>query len=152
MSVKLKRTAAQSSTSTPQCKSSDDKRRQGAASSSTAAGKKRSRDDAGLDEPALTTPVVAKGASKRKPVPVRCAPPERVMATARTISLVVTLPDDSGAALTELECEYTIDGASRATKETFKVDDPSAKQQVITLGARHSLLGARPMCSVTSPA
>ena len=148
MSVKLKRTAAQSSTSTPQCKSSDDKRRQGAASSSTAAGKKRSRDDAGLDEPALTTPVVAKGASKRKPVPVRCAPPERVMATARTISLVVTLPDDSGAALTELECEYTIDGASRATKETFKVDDPSAKQQVITLGARHSLSLASRISSV----
>ena len=49
MSVKLKRTAAQSSTSTPQCKSSDDKRRQGAASSSTAAGKKRSGDVAGLD-------------------------------------------------------------------------------------------------------
>ena len=43
MSVKLKRTAAQSSTSTPQCKSSDDKRRQGAASSSTAAGKTKKR-------------------------------------------------------------------------------------------------------------
>ena len=27
----------------------------------------------------------------------------------------------SGAALTELECEYRVDDANKATKETFKV-------------------------------
>ena len=116
------------------------------------AGNKRSSDEAGLDKPAPKTPerqsteIDESGGNRQ--TPARCAPPERVVATARTISLAVTLPDDSGATLTELECDYKVDGAKKATTDTFKVDDPSAKQQIITLGVQHYLSLASRISSV----
>ena len=120
-----------------------------------AAGNKRSSDEAGLDKPAPKTPEhrstekdESSGAfSTGGPCPARCAQPQRVVATARTISLVVTLPDGNGATLTELECEYKVDGR-RATTNTFKVDDPYAKQQIITLGVEHYLSLASRISSV----
>ena len=100
--------------------------------SAAAAGKKRSGDEAGLGQRSTAKDENPGSSGGKGVVPAKCAAPERVMATARTISLVVTLPDGSGAGLTELECEYKVDGANKATTDTFKVDDPSAGQQVIT--------------------
>lgn len=118
------------------------------------AGKKRTGDEAGLDEPAATMaehgnagdePVGPSGGNRL--VPAKCAPPERVVATARTISLAVTLPNDNGSPLTGLECSYIVDDSKKATTDTFKVEDPPAAKQIITLGIQTYLgLSSRVTC------
>ena len=74
--------------------------------------------------------------TKKKPKcdtkPIRPEDISRGVATARTISLIVKLPQATKGRVTELMCEYMVDAAKR--KETFQVDPEETRVHVITLG------------------